>query len=203
MNKIFTFICLFSLLINQAWSQNTTEKIVQSAQFSLLNTLNMIPKGQEQKYGFNQREDFNIAVVGKPIQLITLSRNFFENQNNNEVIFLNQWRVPILVNQKTCTLFTVQKNDSDFQVVDMGGSMLGLELQKNIIENDSAFLMRIFTLQIDFIVKTPSDNNLEAAKYFPMESAKRAIPVEKYQTSYNQNDFFRLLRTIYSEQQKN
>jgi hypothetical protein len=203
MKKNLYFLCLVSLFINQAWSQKTTEKIVQSAQLSLLNTLNIIPQGQEQKYGFNQRADFNIAVVGKPIQVVTLSSAFFENPNNKEIIFLNEWRVPIMVNQKTCTLFTVQKNNADFEVVDMGGSILGQELENKISENDSALLLRIFPLQIDFMVKTQSDNHLEEAVYFPMESAKRIISAEKYQISYNQNDFFQLIRTIYSEQQKN
>jgi hypothetical protein len=169
MKKSFYFILLLAFQLNAQSANELIKKILKNK--TEIN-LSKIPLGNESLFGFDSRNDFKNCIVGEPIKVITLS--------NNSWIELNEWRVPIVLNGKNKLFFTVQKNNTIFEVVDIGGVELAKEIQKTKINNKPIkYLIRLYNLHIDFVSQdfpTNSDKNL---KILPLQSAKNYLNSNK------------------------
>ena len=164
MNRFLYFVILLAFQINAQESDEIIKNMVKN-QIGI--NLSKIPVNKENSFGFNSRNDFKNCNVGEPIRVITLS--------NNILVELNEWRVPIVLDGRNKLFFTVQKNNSDFEVVDIGGADLAKEIQE--IKTNTMpvkYLIRLFNLHIDF-VSHKLLSNIDEEMIIPLQSAKKFL----------------------------
>ncbi len=155
-------------------------KVMMVAADNLTLSLAKIPAGQENNYGFKNREEFTVSSVAKPFRVITLNQDFFTDATPGDKNYLsmqNEWRVPVALKGNNCILLTVSQQGNDLAVVDLGGAMLAKELQISDIEPASTnqYILRIYPLTCDFLVKAADGKTLNEATYIPLTSAIMAI----------------------------
>jgi hypothetical protein len=201
MKKHYFLLLVFCAMGLQLSAQDARTLVTQAANQQLQVSLARIPSGQEKNYGFENRSDFSRAVVGQPIRVTTIPADFFEN-GQQAIVPLNEWRVPVVVDGQTRILFTVYDNGTKYEVADIGGALLGRELQQKTTGADAAYIFRIYPLYVDFLVKVPANGNFENARYVAMESAVHAIDPAKLKADYSQAETFELLRELNANKNK-
>jgi hypothetical protein len=202
-------VLLLSSYTNQlSWN----EKITQAAQKGLPVYLGMIPPGMKEKYGFFSGDDLKKCTIGKPFRVLSPSRMFYNSQEEPDITknasliqIANEWRVPVLCNNRSRTLLTVTSNMNECQVVDLGGAVLAQELQQvsaDAGKDDDLYLLRIYPLAADFFVnaKTGSIND---AGCIPLTSATMAMPSLKQRKTYTLNDVLSIVKSTLDKQAKN
>ena len=149
--------------------------ISQLANEELHKYLNQIPLGQEQMFGFNNREEFSKAEIGVPYEVYTLNSDFFNDEiisiNKSYVITTNNWRVPVVVDNQNRALLTISKYNNNWAVVKLGATGLANELEMFEQNNSSSSelkILRVFQITTDFIL-TNDD------KLYPLPSAKKLV----------------------------
>ena len=149
--------------------------ISQLANEELHKYLNQIPSGQEQMFGFNNREEFSKAEIGVPYEVYTLNSDFFNDEiisiNKSYVITTNNWRVPVVVDNQNRALLTISKYNNNWAVVKLGATGLANELEMFEQNNSSSSelkILRVFQITTDFIL-TNDD------KLYPLPSAKKLV----------------------------
>lgn len=179
------FLLLFTFIGFIVFTQTMNETITN---FKIENILEKIPFGSEKSYGFSFREEFKQCTLGKPIGMITIG-------NDQKLQELNQWRIPVIHNGSHKTLLTIQKVNGKYEVVDIGGNQLSVELQK--FENKGlqvSYLLRLYSQGIDF-VSTSKDIIPDATiEFVPLESAQNYLNLKgiQKQLTYNFNDIIKL-----------
>lgn len=163
MKRFVYFIILLAIQMNAQESDEIIRNLVKN-QIEI--NLNKIPVNKENSFGFNTRNDFKNCKVGVPIRVITFSDNI--------LVELNEWRVPIVLDGRNKLFFTVQKNSSDFEVVDIGGADLAQEIQSIKINIPIKYLIRLFNLHIDF-VSHKLWSNRDEEMIIPLQSAKKFL----------------------------
>ena len=191
---VFILFCL--CITGGMYAQSINQNIITATQKDLQTWLDKIPEGNETPYGFTNRAEFKNAQVGTPIHVLTLSK---DEQDNQTIVILNEYRVPVVVNNEYRTFVTVVFKDDQYHIVDLGGSLLAREIQTNmntLIGN--IYLLRIYPLHTDFLVES-TDGIMATAKYYPLQSAVLSINQLKrtIESSYTQTDFFELINAIY------
>jgi hypothetical protein len=163
MKHLFLFLVLVGNLVNAQTINDAISKDIKSK--TALN-LSKIPVGSEKLYGFDSRADFDNCTLGNPIRMVTLT-------NENTLSEQDQWRVPVKLNGMNKTLFTVQKINGTYEIVDIGGRILSNELQE--IENKGisvTYFLRLYSQKIDFVFDSASLNDLSQVTFLPLESAQ-------------------------------
>lgn len=181
MYKIALILILFILAAFSApQPDNNDGEVMKVAKKNLASWLAQIPAGQESVFGFNNREEFTTANIAKPFRIITLNKNFFVEEtlsDKNYLLMQNEWRVPVMAKGKNSLLLTVSRQDTTFSAVDMGGATLAKELQQKDIEPalNNQYILRIYPLACDFLVKAVAGKPFNEATYIPLTSAVMAI----------------------------
>lgn len=173
MKKYIITLCIFYFLFTNIIAQTNQIDIISIvANTELSNYLNKIPLGQENKFGFSNREEFFQAEIGIPYEVFSLNTDFFDSENviRNEVYIVstNNWRVPIIVGDQYRALLTVTKVNNQWSVVKIGASGLAEELDlfhKNHPSMKELKILRVFQLKSDFVL---TSNDL----IYPLTSAK-------------------------------
>ena len=179
--KISQFILYLSLSITfflslDVYPQTIDKSIIsQLANEELHKYLNQIPLGQEQMFGFINREEFSKAEIGAPYEVYTLNSDFFNDEiisiNKSYVITTNNWRVPVVVDNQNRALLTISKYNNNWAVVKLGATGLANELEMFEQNNSSSSelkILRVFQTTTDFIL-TNDD------KLYPLPSAKKLV----------------------------
>ena len=192
-------------------SDEIESKVLKAAQDNLASSLSKIPEGKENLYGFGSRDEFKSCTVGKPYRVIALNNAFYNDETvlaeKNYIIEQNEWRVPVMVNGENRLLLTVARESETFNVVDLGGMQLAKELQQKSEKfslSESRYILRIYPLVSDFLVKTTS-GSLTNARYIPLTSASIGIETLKEDSKYEYslNEVLQLVKQELKNQSKN
>lgn len=161
--------------------------ISKIANEELSNYLEKIPIGQEEMFGFNNRNEFSQAEIGVPYEVFTLRSDFFKDnkieRGKNYIISTGNWRVPIIVRNEYKALLTVCKENNKWSVVKIGAKGLANELEgfkKNHPTIIPLNILRVFQLKGDFIL-TPQNT------IYPLTSASNSLLIDsdKVYSIYN------------------
>ncbi|MFZ4399767.1 MAG: hypothetical protein ACOYO1_07015 [Bacteroidales bacterium] len=203
----FALLILYSLSYSQ--TENVENKVIKIAENNLSVSLSKIPIGMEKYYGFSDRKEFIDASIGKPYRVISLSNEFYSNQKlstTNYIQIKNEWRVPVIVKGANKILLTVIRQDTSFEVVDLGGAALAEELQQKskYSFNDELYILRIYPLAIDFFVRISVGSSFSEALYIPLNSAINGLSSlkEKNLTKLNLTDVFSITKQKLSKPYK-
>ncbi|MDA1009108.1 MAG: hypothetical protein O3C42_00980 [Bacteroidetes bacterium] len=168
-------IVLLALPLIGFGQQNIITKVAKK---ELNNYLQKIPVGQENMFGFNNREEFSQAEIGDPYEIYTLNTEFFDAKNiisnKTYIVSTENWRVPIIVNNKYRVLLTISKVNNEWNVVEIGAKGLAEELDmfnKNHHTINELKILRVFQLKGDFIVT--SENII-----YPLASACNGLFID-------------------------
>jgi hypothetical protein len=168
--------------------------------------LQKIPPGQENLYGFNNRNEFSLSELGNPYAVYTLSSDFFNHiESGNFLEHTGEWRVPVVVNNQDRALLTVIRENGNWKIVDFGASLLARELQKiNQAQksgNDDLKILRVFQLQSDFLLLDDAALPAYEIHVIPLHSAY--LNLEKLNSdngeTYKLSDMLSLIREALSE----
>ncbi len=158
------------------------EQVIKAAKDKLNSFLQLIPYGNENLYGFESRADFLKAEPGTPFRIYTLSPEFINHPKSefkNYLIPLNQWRVPVLINNRMVIFLTVEKNNEIYKCVDIGGAKLANELNdyEKYFNNSSQFriIFRLYRIESDFLAITEKNKDVSAGEFYPLASAKMSL----------------------------
>jgi len=184
----FILLIIFSIFfIYQSsflYAQNTgiTEKEIRDiAREESMIFLNDIPVGQEVLYGFENRDQFKLVTIGKPLQIVSLSAESFPDDYNSadlKLIPKEEWFVPLIVQNTIKAIITVTKHQGRYQAVDFGAKDFAHELNSfpdvKGETNNIISILRVYRLQSDFLIISseikPNQNVI-----IPMVSAQIAL----------------------------
>ena len=191
-------------------AMDETEVSVRAAAIASLNTfLNKIPQGREIEYGFTNRDAFERADLGTPVRIFTLDPDFLKNgmdQKNNYMIPLDEWRVPIIVDDEFCSLLTVAMVDNTLKTVELGGKMLAKEMmefwKKDPIGRKG--LLRLYQLRCDFMILDRNRSGVEQGEIYPLRSADSVFNDLNCGTSNpcSKSDLYPRIQKKFAEEQK-
>ena len=157
------------------------KKVVATAVSGLHEWLEKVPKGKESLYGFNSRAELDMATVGKPYQVKTLSKDFFSDKGlaaKDYIIPTGEWRIAVTVNGEYRTLLTIAPMNGAWQIVDFGGGGLARELgefeKKHPSAHQVGFLLKVYQLQSDFVILNTNEQ-ASSMQVFPLTSANKAL----------------------------
>ena len=161
--------------------ENTNTQIQKCVDTNVQNFLSKIPIGMESNYGFENRNSMLNAKSGIPIKVFTLINNFYTSdyldKTQKYLKEQNEWRVPLVSDNKFNTLGTVIYQNNEYQLVDIGGANLAKEIEiiinKSTIKNFGLF--RLYSLQADFLIDISSNNIVAEYKFIPLQSALSAF----------------------------
>jgi hypothetical protein len=170
---------LFAIVTGNNAQTVNRKKMVKDVTTDLQTWLKKIPGGNESKYGFSNREEFSIAMLGKPYQMFTLGGDFFKEQilpGKNYLESTGEWRIPVMVNGENRIMMTVVKKKNKWKIVELGARVLAGELQEfdrnlQLRSQDAPRILRVFQVQSDFLFL--DDPSLSPGKItvYPMHSA--------------------------------
>ena len=188
MKKITLLLFCFPLVVFGQLSE-----IVKVADAQLNEYLQKIPVGQEEMFGFSNRDEFSQTKIGVPYEVLTLSTDFFSDEriekNKNYLVSTGNWRVPIKVGDEYKALLTVSKDNNVWSVVKIGAKGLASELgefaqSKPLITSLS--ILRVFQLKGDFILTYQNT-------IYPLTSAVRGLNISS-KKEYSIYDILTLLK---------
>ena len=136
--------------------------------------LSRIPQGQEQRYGFDSRQQFDASEVGSAYRMLTIQP--FTSRQQPVVVELSEWRVPVVVQGTYRSLLTVANTGKGLQVVEVGAAALctelgSLEALASTLPGSVRAIVRVYQLQSDFLAVLSAQDAYRAAWYYPMQSA--------------------------------
>ena len=172
--------------------------ITKVADKELKSYLQKIPYGQEHFFGFENRNEFSQSKIGVPVEVLTLSENFFDDEkilkDKNYFISTGNWRVPVIVNNKYKALLTVSTENNKWRIVKIGAKGLATELDRfkqNHPSNTDIKILRVFQLKGDFILT--SNNSI-----YPLTSASKGLLVD-VNNSYSIHNILSLIKDNYEK----
>jgi hypothetical protein len=128
MNKKIQFILLLSFISIQLIAQNNDINLLikKEASLNAHYFLSLIPIGREKEYGFSNRDDFSKIKIEEPY------KTYYVSKKDNKLWLNagNEWRVPISVNGEYLSLLTIQINNGNPEIVDLGGNLLAHKIQE-------------------------------------------------------------------------
>jgi hypothetical protein len=189
--------------------ENQDDEIIKAARDNLDRFLSMIPLGYENLYGFTSRLDFLKADAGTPYTVYSLSTEFLKNETSdlkNYLYQVDEWRVPVLVDDKMCCLLTIVKKGNRYECVDLGGAALANELngyEKYFsTEIQKKSILRLYQINCDFLVIMEKNSSISNGNYYALSSSVTSL--DKYQIRrervYNINELSPVIKMKYSEQ---
>lgn len=195
MNKIRMHFSIFLLVIflsSCLTYKNDNKKyhaVLVTAQKEILQTLNKIPPGQEELYGFNTKSEIENAAIGTPFDFYTIE--------NEELKRTSSYRVPVLVADEFRALATIEMINDTLHIVDFGATILAKEIQTVCNENSTmnfVGILRIYSIFSDFVIMSKKQ------QYFliPLTSAKiylKTIGISNPENYYSKNQLLNLIKT--------
>ena len=154
--------------------------VLKAAQSQLAELLESIPPGMEGDYGFTGRDEFGRATLAQPYEMLSV-------EGGGSVAALQEWRVPVVVDDQFRTLIDVQKSGDTYSAVGIGAAQLASELGQ--AETDSTatpsrqkstqkFVLRSFKHTADFVVydlDPRQAQNVSKLKIRPLKSAHLSL----------------------------
>jgi hypothetical protein len=187
MNALWWRICLafacFTQFASGGFAQSRiatdpTEASVQAvARTALESFLNKIPPGREIDYGFRNRGEFELAIVGTPVRVLTLHPDSMRDgidPKRSYMTPLNEWRVPVIIEGEFRTLLTVSIVNNALKAVELGGELLAREMME-FWENEPGgrkAMLRLYQLRCDFLVLDRDGSGMEYGEFYPFRSAR-------------------------------
>ena len=186
---IFLIVIFFSSCLTYRNDNKKYHAILLTAQKELSQTLNKIPTGQEELYGFNSKSEIENAEIGKPFEFYTLE--------DEELKRTSSYRVPVLVADEFRALATIEIINDTLHIVDFGATMLAKEIQTACNENSTmnfVGILRIYSLFSDYVIMSKKQ------EYFliPLTSAKiylKTIGISNPENYYSKNQILNLIKT--------
>jgi len=193
MKKLFMFgylLGLFLALPVYAGASNSNvriQDIISVAQDQLPSLLESIPEGDEELFGFHNREEFDSADLDTPYRMSVIDEN-------GSVVFLSTWRVPVTINNEFRALIDVRKEGNRFEISGLGAAGLAGELdelEKNVFGahkwrlQESKTLLRSYRKKADFVV-FDADVSLNRQNLKSSHSATRAYPLKSGRMALNE-----------------
>jgi hypothetical protein len=177
MFKVFVLFCfLFSLSVPffaqpaPVQVRSLTKAMVRFARGELPRILEHIPMDREERYGFNNRDEFKRAGMGIPYQEFSLE----------EERPTGYWRVPVIVDGENRALLRLKEVDGQWTFFGFGAARLARELgffETNIAKTRPNWgrIVRDFSMQCDYVQFEPSSLTKLEGSLHPMESAARIL----------------------------
>ena len=190
-------LLIASLLLNtyqnklSAAQPDNKDTILLAAKKELLETLNKIPIGKENLYGFNNRDEFNNASVGQLFKVYNI--NSKGSVESLHLLTYNEYRLPVLVGNEYRALLTIALIDGEWQIVDFGAVNLAKDIGNYVNQihpnkEDEGIFLRIYGINCDFIASKKKDESVDNCKYYPLQSAKNYLNT----ASIDKKDFYDL-----------
>jgi hypothetical protein len=159
---------------NQGRRQEYT-KVMEAARRDAPAFLALIPEGRESGFGFGNHQEIAGAVIGDAYQVLTLSPEFIQGEPvpaGKELVEAGEWWVTVRNGERNALVMIVALVESDWQVVAMGMTNQAMELSSfektSKARPENTQILRIYTLQADFILSLPA--------VYPMMTARKAFP---------------------------
>jgi hypothetical protein len=165
-------------------SSAVLQQVSDAARGGLNAYLEKIPAGREKNYGFESRDQFARATLGRPYHMVSM------DAAGGSIDVIDTWRVPILVNGRFKALLTVGKKDGAWKTVEIGAAKLSRELEgleSSVVKGRSdvqVAIVRVFALRSDFLGVASAKADLEAGRFYPMQSAQKFLTLKGSDT-YN------------------
>jgi hypothetical protein len=175
--KVFVLFCfLFSLSLpisSQSAAvqvRSLTGAMYQFAKGELPRILEKIPVDLEERYGFNNRDEFKRAGLGIPYQEFSLG----------EETATGYWRVPVTVDGENRALLRLKEVDGQWTFFGFGAARLSRELgffENNMAESKPTWgrIVRDFRMQCDYVQFEPENLYKLEGSLHPMESAAKFL----------------------------
>jgi hypothetical protein len=158
--------------------------------------LEKIPDGYETYYGFKDRSEFTKIDIGIPLLVYTLDPDSVDETVDGSKRYLksmNEWRVPVIVDNEYRTLITVVKSGEKYQAVDFGGAVLAKRIG-TIHGSHYGYvnsIVRIYSIQSDYILADSAGVKGEDGTYIPVN------PEQNDAGSLKKSDDTQLSRTSF------
>jgi hypothetical protein len=200
-NRILLFLFLALGAGNGFGQGDQPADVVAVAKAGYAAYLEKIPGGQESFYGFSSRDEFSRAEIGKPYQILTLSREFFTEPataGRNYIIPANEWRVSLTVNHQSLVMITVAKMNGVLEVVGIGAAGLAGELnqfEKSHPSSDpGGTILRVYQLDCEFLLMNSPDDPGSLRGYF-LNSANIAFDRAKDDFSWTLPEILSMVKS--------
>ncbi|MCX6246515.1 MAG: hypothetical protein NTW10_02170 [Bacteroidetes bacterium] len=179
--KKFLFLLVIPFMMGTGSKAQTMDrqKMIQQVQSDVQEWLLKIPGGNEQGYGFANRDEFSQAKLGKQYKVYTLTGDFFKEElrpGKSYLVATGEWRIPLVVNQVNRALITVNERENQWKIVSLGARVLAGELQEfdrypELVKNSDLTLLRVYQLQSDFLLSGDPSSSATEVSVYPMHSA--------------------------------
>ncbi len=178
--QAFTLLLVFASAICLCGETLTSfpsdEDVSRIAAKELPAWLSRIPAGEEELYGFQDRDEFKRTAVAKPFRMCAVSSQY-------GVSILNEWRVPVLVDGRYRALLTVAQMGGTLKAVDFGAAALAQQLARIVdtyrlgsTTGNKFFLLRFYEATKDYVVSSPFGAPTDGDLAIPVHE-NRSAPV--------------------------
>jgi hypothetical protein len=180
---IFSFLFQFFLLNLSpiglfAQNELNEKEIHVIAERELKTFLEIIPVGLEVDYGFANRNEFKIASLGKPINVLFPSEFFYSSESvdtinaNYEISPI--WELPILVDGKMCCFLKIRAINNSYSVIGIGGSLIAKKIgtildKTDISKSLKISLIKFPEIQYQYLIEYNQDITYRHSKCFKIE----------------------------------
>ncbi len=177
MFKVFVLFCFLLSLSVPFFAQSATvqvssltEAMYRFAKSELPRILEHIPMDREERYGFNNRDEFKRAGLGIPYQEFSL-----EDERPT-----GDWRVPVTVDGENRALLRLKEVNGQWTFSGFGAARLARELgffENNITKSKPTWgrIVRDFRMQCDYVQFEPRTLSKLEGSLHPMESAAKFL----------------------------
>jgi len=183
--RTFILCCMLGASFISAYPQGAPAKMIPDVAKDLMTWLQKIPAGQEDRYGFSSRGEFNSSHPGDPYAVYTLSEDFFTRKETaNYLKPAGEWRVPVVVDNQDRALLTVIQDGEAWTIVDLGASVLARELQESrqsgklqppgkssMPGSKNLKILRVYQLHSDFVFLDDASLPPGELRVIPLHSA--------------------------------
>ncbi|MFI5252822.1 MAG: hypothetical protein ACHQQQ_10365 [Bacteroidota bacterium] len=185
--KIITFfilVAIFTLNIIGFGKDKPDNEIKELASAGFKFILDKIPAGSETNYGFNNRGEFSKVTVGAPFQVYTIVSESLKGKlssSKNYFVPIDEWRIPLVVDGQNRALLTAAPMNGEWKIVDFGAAGLASEIGEfdskhpAVASTQRKILLRIYPLQIDFLLYQSETAGLPQQTIYPLQSAARML----------------------------
>lgn len=174
-------IILTALIICQVFSDAPDVANVQKTALNQVQSfLEKIPYGYEVHYGFKDRSEFSKTTIGIPLKVYTIDPDSVDELADVSTKYLqdvNEWRVPVTVDNEYRALITVVKSGEVFSAIDFGGVMLAKRIGAITQVNSGCVnsIVRVYSIQCDYILADSAGIMGEDGIYIPVNQDQSGI----------------------------
>ncbi len=165
---ILSFFC--AAAFGQSDNRVSIEKMYAFALKELPQILEFMPLNNEDRYGFNNRDEFKRARLGIPYQEYSM-------QTEEPTGY---WRVPVTVDGENRALLRLTRVDGEWKFAGFGGAGLAMELgalerEEGRAKPSGGRIIRDFEMSCDYVQFDRAPGSKPEGLVIPMESAARVL----------------------------